>query len=713
MHRSVSVLTLSALIAVTAASSAHASAPVTDVWPSKVRRLEDGGLEYTYDLKPVKSRKVTLDFGPDAEEADAAKFLRSLPDSVTARVELGKSRLRFHAAGGLEDAPLAPSFAQSSQGVFAAPGVGARGRDVKVPALHPDAPHPLPSADLLLWHHRQAQDGAWAALLLAAHDGNVGVSMNRRTFLQRVLEQSLHRAATLQGDSRDGARRLAARLAGVMEATGAPGARPWRSDPELWTKVQEEAQLLARAEPRFPSTPWLQWRDSMRNLPPFDRAVQRPFENTRIGAAAVLTFLAILERDGELQTAWAEHRRLRDRLFGQPTSELIAWYRGALGDGTADAALEDLSPFLARMPRELVESEVTAPLIAKPHTPLTRFLAALEGPEQLHGVEELTVALQDGRVRFDAGADKPWWQAKDAWAQALVAATEDERLGSTPDYRQRLARTMQALLGAHDEIRGGESWLEDDAQAQGQPRTTVQRASTNTEPRNGFRIRLMVPPHLELEPLPEVYAEIARGWQRLAAAAKEQGRAASLKGLAPNGGQRSLTIAAEAQRMGALFSGLAIVARVALGEEAPANDADRKLMREATTFLARWRTMPELRADARYLLPVGEAMDPGTFVHSGVLGIGRRELEVRFETAPQVELKSAGRAIDLDAVFELHARAVQRYQLPVLATGAVTVGRVEPLESKVLREVADREKKRDAIEAALPGTLVRSLQQVH
>ncbi len=223
-------------------------------------------------------------------------------------------------------------------------------------------------------------------------------------------------------------------------------------------------------------------------------------------------------------------------------------------------------------------------------------------------------------------------------------------------------------------------------------------------------VRLMVPPHLELEPLPDVYEEIARGWLRLAEAAREQGRAAQLRGLTSTGGQRPVGLAADAQRMGTLFSGLAIVARVALGEEAPASDADRKRMREAVQFLARWRTQPDFRADVRYLLPVGESLEPGVYVHAGILGIGRRELEVRFELPPEVAL-SAPRGGEV-SMFEADSRAVQRYQLPVLATGSVTVGRVEPLEPAALRAVADREKKRDAIEAALPGTLVRTLPQV-
>jgi hypothetical protein len=662
-----------------------------DLWPSGVKRLEDGRVEYAYDLRPLKAGKVVLDLGPD--EDAAAAFLRALPDSAQVVVNARGARTRLHAPGGLERAPLSASFSGVSPGPFLPSGPGEKPRAKDVPRLHPDAPHVLPSVELLLWHHRRMQDAAWAALQLNAHQGGPGVPMGRAALLQRVLVHSLQRSAAMQGDAREGARRLAARLAGAVEATSVPGPRPWRSDAELWARVQDEARWLAEPRPQFPAQPWVQWSAALGQLPTWDRAVEQPLENTREGAAAHLTFLAILERDPALQKAYDAQRRLRDALFGAPQTAHLEAYRQALGERTAQDALEDMSPFLGRLPREVAEGATTAPLFVSRHTPITRFLAQLQGPEQLHAQEELAVALLDERVSFPAGPEASWAQVKDAWTRPLLAADADPRLSVTSDYRTRLSRGFAALLGGHGEVQGGESWV-----VGGEGAADAGAAA--------LRIRLMVPPHLELEPLPAVYAEAAAGWGRLAATLEAQGALRRVRGVGP-GGARALALHAEALKMQALFGGLALAARVALGEEAPVSDAERRALREARTFLDGWRAHPDLRSDARSFLPVSAALGPDTFVHSGVLGVGRRELEARFEQPPEVEIRARS-----PEAFVADTRAVQRYQAPVLATGAVTVPRGSPLPPAELRAVANRERTRDAIEAALPGALVRSPRQV-
>ncbi len=669
---------------------------VAEVWPSTAKRHADGRVEYGYDLSSVKARKVTLEVSPDADEAKLAAFLKALPARAQVVVNPRRAKVRLHAAGELESAPLSSSFARSSDGTFVQGGIGAAARAKGVPAYHPDAPHPLVSADLLLWYHGRTEDSVLAALHLGLHRGTADAPLGREAFLNRLVAKAHERSVDLQGDAKDGALLLVARLGGALEATGARGSRPWRGDAALSEAVAAEAAALTRPAPRFPVAPWRQWSSALGALTPVDRALQWPFDRTREGAACVLTFLVLLEEDPELGRAYAAHRALRDALFGAPEHEPLDAYRKALGDGGAKKALDDMSSFLARLPRELAEAKHTPPLFAAPSTPFTRFLARLEGPEQLYGVEELTVAVQDARVGFDAPAG--WPSAREAFARALLTAGSADAPEATSDYRARLARTFGAQLGAHAEVTGGETWTQGMATADSAP-------DGEGTP---FRVRLMTPPHLEVEPLPDLYAALGASWARLSQTLKDFPKAAKLRGLGPDGRPRPQTLAQEASRMQARFRGLELVARASLGEVPAAAPVDARALREARSWLGRWRTQPELRQDARHLLPVGEAVDPGTFQHAGVLGIGRREVEARFALPPEVKVLSAADA----GVFVTGVNAPQRYQAQVLATGAVTVPRAEPLAPQQLRQLADREETRDAIEAALPGALVRTLRPV-
>lgn len=673
-----------ALAVLCLSSLAHAAA--AEVWPSKVKRLPDGGLEFVYDLRPVKSGKVQVDLGAGADEAAVAAFRKALPNETTVRVAMGDARLVLDAPSGLERAPLASSFASVPEGPFAAGEFDERPELSNLPRLHRFTPKLLPSADLFLWRSHFVTGEVDAALLLAAHEGGGGLALGRRALFERVLQKAVERYRVATGSARDGAAALAARLGGMfIAATGRPPPA-LRSESALLEAAQTQAGELSRPRPRFPPTPWAQGASRLTEAQLFARGLGEPFGVDRAGVGAVLTFLAILDSDPKLAAAYQAQRTWRDGLFGKPMSEPLETFTGDPGE-----ALENLGEYLAQIGPRLEEAKQSAPLLTRAETPAGRFIAQLAGPEQAHAIEELTLAVQDNRLSLTPGSDAGWAAGRDAYLRPLLRPEKGARgtlLSLSGSYTERLARVFQALHGLHADVRGGGAELGTPEPAAGESR----------------RIRLMVPPHLEVEPLPDAYADVAVAWKHLDERARLHGKAAGLRGMGPSGA-RALTLSKEATQQELLYRGLAFVAATALGHPEPTSDADRKAMQAAQKFLTRWRADGDLRQDARYLLPVAETLEPGVFMHSGVFGVGRREIEVAWEGRPRMQV------VEQPELFETDSRAPQRYQVPVLVTGAVSVARSAPLDAKGFRAVCEKAgRERDAIEAALPEAMVRMLR---
>lgn len=653
----------------------HAAA--AKVWPTKARRLPDGRVELSYDLRPVKAGKVPLDLGEGADDAALAAFLKALPPDVRTVVNLDEAALTLDAVGGLEQAPLSPSFSRVDDGLF-------EGGSDDVPALHPDAPKVLPSVDLVLWRARAQMERAEIAFAVAAHEGKAGLPMGRRALCERLLKISLQRYRHSTGTVRDGAKRLAARLAGTIAAVDGRLPDAVRNEKAIAAAAEEELSSLLRPAPQFPPSPLFSWRQDLRALQVWDRALSEPFAADREGTAAALTFLAILQQDAKLQQAYAALLAYRDSVFGRPRVDGFDRFREALGEGTAQEALEDMASFLARLPAAGEQSVGPIPF-ARAQTPVARFVAQLSGPEALNAVEELTLATQEGRVSFVTDSAAGWSLSRDAFVGALVRPEADGngRLDAPPNYRDRTARTFQALHGLAAEVRGGE-------------RTEISEKDAGTP---GPKLRLMVPPHLELEPLPATYQEAAGAWRRLAEVAAPHAKQAALR-----------PIGKEAQQEARLLHGLSLLAKEQLGEQLPPSDADQAALKVARRFVAGWRSDATLRQDVRFLLPLFKSPDDGTYVHSGVFGVGRREVEVSFEKPPKIEVVTS--RPEHAALFEAEP-GLQRYQVPVLATGSVSVPRAAPLDAEGFRSACDKAGRlRDGIEAALPDTLVRTLSRV-
>ncbi len=678
----------------TGAAWAEGGAAV-EVWPSRARTLEDGRVEYLYDLRPLKAGKVQFDPGPDADQAAVAAFLESLPNETRVMSRPEKATLVIDAPGGLEGAPYATSFSRVVAGPFVPASQFDRREDPDgLPALHPGAPKLLPSADLLLWKNDVVQDGVLAGIALATDAGERAVPLGRKALVERLLTAALARYQSSTGTVKDGARRLAVRLGGVLGASTGRIPDALLAIPDLRDEAAEASGNLTRPEPRFPPSPRSYWSPALTAAAIRERALGQPLGTDRQGHAAALTLLAILDADPKLKAAWDAQRDLRDRLLGKPQLERVDDYRAAAKEEGVAAALDDLSGFLARL--SSLEEGQGAAIMSRAESPVSRFVDQLHGPEQLQAIDELTLAVQDGRYSLAGPEDEGWAAGRHRWAAFLLrpAAGDAARVFPTGAWRDRLVRTFQALFGLHAEVDSGQA---DDP--------------TEVVSSHAFKVRLKVPPHLELEPLPEAYAEAALAWTRLDAALKDHRAAAKITGVRPNGARRPQSIAKDAHDLARLYRGLALLSRVSLGEDAARSDADQALVKHARRFLSGWRKDDDLGQDVRYLLPASPTEEDGLILHSGAFGVSRREIEVRFERPPELEIRTS--RSEQAQLFIADAEAFQRYQVPVLATGAVQVRRTAPLDIEEFRRICDRAgRTREAIEAALPGAMVRSLQSV-
>ena len=85
------VAALVAAVPVSVQAQVRAQPAVAEVWPSRVKQLPDGRLEYSYDLSKVKARKVTLEVSPEADDAAVSAFLKSLPARAQVVVDAKKA----------------------------------------------------------------------------------------------------------------------------------------------------------------------------------------------------------------------------------------------------------------------------------------------------------------------------------------------------------------------------------------------------------------------------------------------------------------------------------------------------------------------------------------------------------------------------------------------------------------------------------------------
>lgn len=628
-----------------------AAAPVADVSPFAVKRLADGSLEYSYDLSAVKVAGGTPDAIAAHGDEKVKAFLKGLPRSMKVRVASG-GPIEVSAARGVEQGRLATSFAGVGDGPMSSDNpLATRGGARLRPALDPDEPHLLLSAEAIAWEVRQLELSTLAAEAVDAEP-------LQRELWAAVLDRAIKRSTGSQGDAREGAFALSARVAAAsacLDPAKVPAAA--RASVDLSQLIDAElVRLGASLDALAAPAPW-SWRPELTCAWVRARALAQPFERSRAGTAAVLVFLDLLEKDARLGQLWERLRARRDRFAGAPGAEPILLWKEKTG-GKAGEALETLNAYLERLPMDAREPPG---LLAQASTPFGRFLEELAGPERRQAFAELATAVQDGRVlaRTDA-----WAPARDAALVPFCAPEGQKAIRFDGEWRDRLQLAFTALLGGHAELRGGGA--------------APQREELE---RSELKVNLLVPPHLEVEPLPELFSRGAESLERLVEALQAE-KLGGLLALGPDG-QRGGPVLGTARLWIPRLKGLAALANP--------ESADAKELAEARRLAQAWRTEPGFSRDVREASAAPISM-PGERQHAAIVGVSRRELAVTWAKPPRFE------AVGDASPFVL-LPAEQRYIVPVLVSvGALASPEKRPLDRSALKALVDRVQ-RDALQA--------------
>lgn len=604
------------------------AAPMADVWPYAVKRAPDGALEYAFDLSVLKASKGT----PDAVEAhgeDAVKaFLTALPKSATVRVTK-LDGLDASAGRGLEWGSMATSFAQVGDGPYTSDNpLAKRPRARLRQPLDPEEPKLLVPVDFIGLAVRELED---SALLGVERD----TERLRRQLFSQVAEKAVKRFGSTDGDAREGALALAGRLYAAAACLDEAKLSALHLKDDVQGAAKAELSRLAQdADALVAPAPWSR-SSELACAWIRERALAQPFEMSRAGTAAVLTYLLFLQQDPKLAALDAKVRQRRNAYLGAPAKELEqTWKEKANGD--VETSLDRLNEFIESL---AMDDRRPPGLFAMPATPFSTFLGQLEGAERGAAMEELAAAVQDGRVTPATGDEVPWPVAREAALAAL--ATEAKAVGFDGGWRARLRVAFAALQVAHLDGRGA-------------------GLDVNPDPgeRSALTVRLLVPPTLDVEPLPEAYARLASSLERLT-------KQLAADGLSAHAG--------DAKRWVSRLKGLSVLAM-------PGAAQDGKDVAEAKRFLAGWRS--EAGRDVRQAaaFPVSMA---GDRQHSAVVGVSRRELVVSFAGAPEMTVVGAPKGLSAEA-------GEQRYLVPVLVTAGVVAPATKPaVNEKALKGALD------------------------
>lgn len=631
------------LLAGLCAAAVHAE-PLADVWPYQAKRTPQGGWEYRYELAPVKAAFADAADARLAHGDEKVKaFLAGLPKEAVVVTKPGIP-LVVGAGRALEPLAMSPTFSQVNDGPLASSNPLAKPASPKLrPPLALDEPKLLLSADALALATQNAMAQAIAGTVAQTEALHEAV-------WSAVLQALLKAHPSRGGDAVEGSTHAIARLSIAGSCLEAAKRKPLPPNEALLKATADADFARFSTDAELVSAKAREGCAGVRR-----RILGAAFHPSRGDAATALVVAATLEADPKLL---AKHQALvarRRLLEGGPAEEpLFAWVKK--GGMSARAALDEPAAFLAQAGTEVPELFARAPGLVE------RFALELEPAVRTQLVDELVAAAQDGRLSVDfEGKTSAAVAADEAW---LGLALGDGASGVAFEraWRSRLAALFTTLHGLARE-----------------PEAEGREPPAKVDGRSELTVRLMVPPVLDVEPVPAGYQKAAESLQALAAALTEAKVAGAAGPLV---------------RWASILRGLAKLSAT-VGPPA-ASEADLVAARK---FLAGWRAEPALQADVRrdQVSPLAVG---GVRQHTATLGVGRRELVVLFAQAPEFAPLDAG----LKA-----AASEQRYLVPVVVIEGEAAAAERPAMSpEAVRAVVDGAQRHpvgagDAFRAALRG----------
>jgi hypothetical protein len=224
------------------------TSPMADVWPYQAKHLPDGRIEYSYDLTLLKQKPAPVETVANHGDKEVKAFLAGLPREVKLTVKPG-AQVELRGGRPLEPKPLVPSFSQVSDAPYSSSDpLGRTPKNRLRPALAPEEPKVLVTAEAVLWRVRRFEDGALGALLLDSD------TLGQQLWT-KVIDKAQAKRRNGGGDAVEGALLLVARVM-IAQAQGDAAKVPKVAATDGALAQVLEQELKALADQQDALLPW-------------------------------------------------------------------------------------------------------------------------------------------------------------------------------------------------------------------------------------------------------------------------------------------------------------------------------------------------------------------------------------------------------------------------------------------------------------------------
>ena len=461
----------------------------------------------------------------------------------------------------------------------------------------------LPSVNLLYAKGKTIDDGAYAAVEVAAETDFGELALGKPALIRGVLD------AVLRMSPRSAARdHVVAYLASAL----ATADQLDRDPSDLGISLNSN---VGRKPIGFYT-----WSPQLEAIYRRDTALQERFDQEQFAAETAILAMAV-SSDPLLH---GEYMRI-NALYSAPTNPI----RGLTVDDVM-VVLPDAGPVTLGDPGVLpAVRKLKGPGLAllQPSRSKEMFLLWEAAASGSSSIEELIGAIRHGRIDLTPNEQSGWYEYQQHALEPLLLpddTPEARKLNLTSRYRSLLEQEFKAIIGGARE-------------------THVKQL----ELIEGVSIPMVaIEPQLACEPIATSYLRFgtAYGFLRDDVLSEHLGTEAltELHAIGPGAEPREKPLGAEITGMQRLMQGAYLLTCRDIGLQPAVSGDVRGTMEDAEAWLGDWRSDPDMQRDVRFMIPV--ARDPDVFWCT--LGVRLAKVTVSFETPPKVTSAETGQQIE-------------------------------------------------------------------
>ncbi len=509
----------------------------------------------------------------------------------------------------------------------------------------------LPSVNLLYAKGKATDDGAYAAVDLAAETDFGPLRMGKPAMIRAVIDAVLRLFPEPFRARDDVLSHLASALAVAEQLERSPRQLGVPIDPDVGD----------------PPVGFYTWSEELEGIYRRDKALQQRWEQDETAQIAILA-LALADDPGvmaEYRRINALHSALTNPICGLTVDEVISLMPDDAGPRIArdSAALSEL--------RERIGDRAGLALL-QPSRSKEMFLlweAAFLG---LSSIEEMITAIRDGHIDLQPDEESGWYEYQQHALEPLLLPgkmPEGGKLTMDQRYRDLLEEQFKAIIGGVRETHVRQ----------------LELIEGDTMP------VVAIEPHLSCEPLATSYLRFGRAYGFLREVLRQHlGEEAltQLHALGEGAVRREPPLGEEITGMRRLMEGAYLLSCRDIGLEPTLSGDHQAVMAEAESWLENWRDDPDMERDVRFMIPVARVPN----VYWGVIGVRLAKVTIYFEEPPEVRAADTG--MEIEPRFD-----AATYWVPIEESFEVIGGDATPreLSREEFRELCDSHETREEI----------------